>query len=487
MAITKVKTTCGVVTGLPSEGSDCTSFLGIPFAKPPVGELRYAAPEPAEPWEGERACTKFAPSCIQLDPPGGTLTYRVSEDCLYLNVFTPAGSDAEKLPVLFWIYGGGFTGGSTEDPEMNGTRLCEKGVVVVTVSYRCGVMGFMALPELEEKNGRVVNAGILDQIAALKWVRENISAFGGDPERVLIFGQSAGGMSVRMLLTSPLAAGLMSRAVVHSGGGLNEADPIRPKAEYMDLCRRTMEYLGWTFEDMMTRDAVEISEKMMKAVREAAAFDEVGYFQPFIDEYSILDVPGKLIAQGRYVDIPIICGTVAGDSWMFSRKVKAQLQEQAYFRGFSYAPSQAWAQLQLKTGGTPIYTYYMDRKQPPRPMKAFKRGGPPYGADTPHGTDVAYVFGTLDARGLPYEPYDYELSDAMMTYWTNFARTGDPNGDDLAPWPKYTSGTPVAMRFGTEGWAAENIVLTGEEQRTLDYTQKHPGLLTGLEGFFDET
>lgn len=485
MALLKVKTNCGVVTGKQGNNPEVSDFLGVPFAKPPVGALRYAAPQSAEPWEGERECKAFAPSCIQRDPPGGKLTYEISEDCLYLNVYTPADSAEEKLPVLFWIYGGGFTGGSTEDPEMLGEKLCEKGVVVVTVTYRCGVMGFMALPELEEKNGRVVNAGILDQIAALHWVQENIGGFGGDPQRVLIFGQSAGGMSVRMLLTSPLRDGLFSRAVVHSGGGLNEADPIRPKQEFMALCQKAMEHLGWTYEDMMTRDAVEVSEKMMQAVREIATDDEVGYFQPFMDGYSITEQPGKLIAKGEYMDIPIICGTVAGDSWMFSRKVKAQLTEQAYFRGFSYSPSQAWAQWQVKTGRTPIYTYYLDRKQPPRPMKAFKRGGPPYGADAPHGTDVAYIFGTLDERHLAYQEYDYEMSDAMMTYWTNFAKYGDPNGEGLANWPKYTAQTPYAMHFGTEGWQAENIVLSKEEQRTLEYTQEHPGLLTSLEGFFD--
>lgn len=485
MALLKVKTNCGVVTGKQGNNPAVSDFLGIPFAKPPVGGLRFAAPQPAEPWEGERACTEFGPSCIQWDPPGGKLTYPISEDCLYLNVYTPASSAGEKLPVMFWIYGGGFTGGSTEDPEMNGEHLCEKGVVVVSATYRCGMMGFMALPELEKKKGRVVNAGILDQIAALRWVQENISAFGGDPERVLIFGQSAGGMSVRMLLTSPLTQGLFSRAVVHSGGGLNEADPIRPKQEFMALCQKTMEHLGWTYEDLMTRDALEVNDKMMHAVKEVATDDEVGYFQPFIDEYSITEVPGKLISKGEYWNIPIICGTVAGDSWMFSRKVKHLLPDVAYLRGLSYAASQAWAQWQVKKGRTPIYTYYMDRKQPPRPM-GFKRGGPPFGANTPHSSDIAYVFGNLAVRMRPYESLDYAMSDAMMTYWANFAKSGDPNGEGMPNWPKYTAETPVAMHFSNTGWQAENIVLSRKEERTLEYTQEYPGLLTSLDGFFDK-
>lgn len=485
MALLKVTTAYGVVTGKQAGNPEISDFMGIPYAKPPVGELRYAAPQPPVPWEGERACTEFGPSCIQPVRPGAK-AYEMSEDCLYLNVYTPAKTAEEKLPVLFWIYGGGFTTGTSTDPEMLGESLCEKGVVVVTINYRCGVLGFFALPELEEKNGRVVNAGTLDQIAALRWVQANIAAFGGDPERVLVFGQSAGGMSTRMLLTSPLTRGLFSRVVVHSGGGLNEADPIRPKRDFMAVCQTTMKALGWTYEDMMTRDAQEINSKMMQTAREVIPEDEVGYFQPFIDEYSIIEVPGKLIAQGRYPDIPIICGTVAGDSWMFSRKVKGQLSETAYFRGFSYASSQAWAQLQVKTGRTPIYTYYMDRKQPPKKEHGgFRRGGPPYGADTAHSSDISYVFGTLDVRDGPYQPLDYEMSEAMQAYWTNFAKTGDPNGAGLAQWPVYTAQTPYAMHFGNEGWQAENIVLSEEEQRTLDYTQAHPGLLTSLDGFFE--
>ena len=170
---------------------------------------------------------------------------------------------------------------------------------------------------------------------------------------------------------------------------------------------------------------------------------------------------------------------------MFSRKVRDDLPELAYFRGFSYSPSQAWAQLQVKAGRPPIYTFYIDRRQPPRPPMGH-RGGPRYGADTPHSSDIAYVFGTLDARDGKYQPLDHAISDAMGTYWTNFAKTGDPNGEGLVPWPVYTAETPFAMHFGDEGWKAENIVRSEAEQRTLDYTREHPGLLTSLEGFFEK-
>lgn len=481
MAILSARTAYGIVTGKKAANPEISDFLGIPYAKPPVGELRFSAPLEPEPWEDERACTKFGPSCIQPEHPDMQMDSGVSEDCLYLNIYTPAERADLRLPVMFWIHGGGFTGGSSADPEMSGEKLAEWGVVVVTINYRCGVLGFLALPELTEKKGSAVNAGVLDQIAALRWVKHNIEAFGGDPERILVFGQSSGGMSTRMLLTSPLSRGLFSRAIVESGGGLNEADPIRPKQEFMSLCQRAMEHLGWTLEDLMTKDAMEVNEKMMQAARETVVTDEVGYFQPFIDEYSILEVPGKLIAKGEYMDIPIICGTVAGDSWMFSRKVRDQLTDQTYFRGFSYAASQAWANLQTEQNRTPIYTFYMDRRQPKRPMNGYRHGAPPFGADTPHGTEVAYVFGTLDARSTPFEPFDYEMSRVMQNYWTNFAKYGNPNGEGLAEWPPYTKETPYAMHFGQDSFRAEDIVHTKEEAWTLEYTKKHPGLLTSLQ------
>ena len=467
----RVKVKQGWVEGKPGKLPGTTAFLGIPFARSPVGELRYAAPQPPESWEGIRDCSEFQSSCIQ--PQRGE-TFPVSEDCLYLNVYTPAQSSENRLPVMIWIHGGGFNGGRTDTPVLDGAEINRRGVVLVTINYRCGVMGFCALPGWEHG----VNAGILDQIAALRWVRENIAAFGGDPDNITIFGQSAGGMSVRMLLTSPLTNGLFQRAIVQSGGGLNEADPIRQKNAFMQLCKRAMDHLGWTEEDLMQRDAMEITEAMNMAARACADTFEVGYFQPFIDGYSITDVPGVLIARGQYQDVPIMCGTVAGDSWMFSRKVRNQLADAAHFRGFSYAASQAWAQLTLQSGRTQIYTYYMDRKQPAVPNSHHHNGPPPYGAETPHTSDVAYVFGHRDIVGLPSEPIDVELSQQMCSYWCNFAKHGNPNGEGLEYWP-----INVAMHFGDHGCRAENIIMTSREQQTLDYTIAHPGLLTSLEGF----
>lgn len=485
MALLLAKTKYGLVRGVASHKNPAhTVFKKIPFAKPPVGELRFAAPQAPDGWEGELLCDQFSAACIQ--DKRENQPFEISEDCLYLNVYTPAQSEGERLPVLFWIYGGGFGGGYSAEPEFDGEAINSRGAILVTVNYRCSAMGFFSIPELREKNGFAGNVGLLDQIAALKWVQENISGFGGDPERVLIFGQSAGGMSVRMLLTSPLTKGLFSRAVPESGGGLNEGDLVRPREEFEELCSKSMEYLGWTLQDIMTKDAMEVNTRLNQAVRAIAPTHEVGYFQPFVDGYTLTEVPGVKIARGEYPDIPILVATVAGDSWMFSRNVRSQLEGNTnYFRAFSYTPSQAWAQLQVETGRTPIYAFWFDRKQPLK-ERGYRHGQPPYGAWAPHGSEIGYVFGTLKERELPFDEQDVALSRLLTGYWVNFAAKGDPNGEKLPQWPKYTKETPLTMHVGDDGCKAEQIVLTEDEQHVLDYTKAHPGMLCSLEGFFEE-
>lgn len=490
MALLTAMTKYGAVRGVVSEkNSGHSVFRGVPFAKPPVGELRFAPPLEPDSWEGERICDTFSDICIQGGHRGDTeRPMGISEDCLYLNIFTPAESPGEKLPVLFWIYGGGFSGGRGSDPEFDGEAINCEGAILVTINYRCGALGFFALPELDEKYGHSSNLGLLDQIQALKWVNENIAAFGGDPERIMIFGQSAGGMSCRMLLTSTLARGLFSRVVIESGGGLNEADPVRPAEEFREICGKCLTHLGWTYEDIMTRDAYEVNESLASAAKEVASGMTVGFFQPFIDGVVITDVPGRLVKNGSYPDIPVICGTVAGDSWMFSRLVKEKIGDNTdIFRGFSFSPGMTWARYQVRTGRTPIYTYYMDRVQPGGGNGGMMRhGAPPFGATTPHSSEIAYVFGTLDVkaekRGVQFEPFDEEMSRAMTRYWVNFAKTGDPNGEGLPVWPKYTEETPLAMHFGNECYEAEDIIRSEYEIRVLDHTERNPGLLDTIEG-----
>lgn len=485
MALLVATTKYGAVRGVPSEeNANHTIFKKIPFAKPPIGELRFAAPQEPNCWEDELLCDRFPPACIQ--DKYENQKFEISEDCLYLNVYTPAESSNEKLPVLFWIYGGGFTGGYSAEPEFDGEAINSCGAILVTVNYRCGPMGFFSVPELRERNGFAGNVGLLDQIAALKWVQENIQSFGGDPDRVLIFGQSAGGMSVRMLLTSPLTNGLFSRAVPQSGGGLNEGDLVRPREEFEEMCRKSMEYLGWSLDDIMTRDAMEVHAKLNEAVRAIADTHEVAYFQPFVDGYTLMEVPGVKIANGDYPDIPILVASVAGDSWMFSRKVRSQLEGNTnYFRAFSYSPSQAWAQNQVEKGRTPIYAFWFDKKQPQKD-RGYRHGQPPYGAWAPHSSEIGYVFGTLQERELPFDEKDTHISEMLTQYWVNFAATGDPNGAGLPQWPKYTKDTPLTMHVGDNGCAVEQIVLSEDEQRVLNYTKTHPGMLCSLEGFFTD-
>lgn len=479
MALITANTHIGPVRGIPGERNpEASVFRGIPFAAPPVGELRLRPPRPAQPWSGERLCDAFSPACIQTVKPGMD-KLEDSEDCLYLNIYTPAKAPGETLPVLFWLHGGGFSNGSASEAEFNGEHLCGLGAVVVTANYRCGALGFFTLPGWTDRGG---NLGLLDQLAALRWVHDNIAAFGGDPERVTVFGQSAGGMSARMLLTSPLAEGLMQRAIIESGGGLNEGDLVRSRKDFTRMCQSAMERLGWTERDVLTRPAEEVANALHTAARECSPSFEVAFFQPFVDGVILTGVPGKLIAAGQYPDIPVICGTVAGDSWMFSRKVREQLGDnEDYFRAFSYAAGEAWAQQQVRTGRTPIFTYYFDRRQPAgNGGFHMANGKPPYGASTPHSSEIAYVFGTLDTRKGAYTDYDRVLSDAMGRFWVNFAASGDPNGSKLPSWPKYTAETPQAMHFGDEGFQAERLVRTDGEQRIIELTIEHPGILECL-------
>ncbi len=482
MSMTKAKTTCGTVVGVPISPQRSV-FRGIPFAKPPVGSLRFQAPQPVDPWPGELACVDYPPACIQ-DAKRLSYSAEISEDCLYLNVFTPAASSAERLPVMVWIFGGGFQGGSSADPEFDGAALNEQGVILVTINYRCGPMGFFLNQALEQQFGCPGNVGLLDQIAALRWVQENIGAFGGDRQNVTIFGQSAGGISTRIHLTSPLSRGLFQKAIVQSGGGLNEADLMRPKEEFQQMCDAILAQLGWTTQDLMTRDALELSEALSGAAHTLLAGKEVGFFQPFLDGTVLKEVPGVAIHNQQYADVPIICGTVSGDSWMFSRKVLPELLKTgnvSYYRGFAISPHQVWGRLQAGWNRkAPFYAYYFERTQPEHPKQFSHR--PHFGWKTPHSSEIAYVFGTLATRG-GYVEADCEASRCMTRYWANFAKSGNPNGDGLEEWPAYTKNTPVTLHVTDDGMQAENIVLDEDENKVLSFLQHTPGMLTSLDGF----
>ncbi|MBN1791557.1 MAG: carboxylesterase family protein, partial [Bacteroidales bacterium] len=308
-----VKVQEGLLQGTHENG--LTIYKGIPFAAPPVGDLRWRAPQPAEKWEGIKQTDKFAAAPMQGgNPPSGK-----SEDCLYLNIWTPSKSEKEKIPVLVWIYGGGFSFGSTSDPVHNGGHLARKGVVLVSIAYRVGQLGFLAHPELsaENPNGVSGNYGLLDMIAGLKWIQKNIAAFGGDPDKVTIFGESAGGIAVSMLCASPLAKGLFHGAISQSGGSFGPTRPTTFPGENMKTLKQAEES-GLSFAHKVGVSSIADlrnieAEKLPSGMGMGGAW-------PIIDGYVIPDDQFRLYEAGRYNDIPILVGYNSDEGASFSRE-----------------------------------------------------------------------------------------------------------------------------------------------------------------------
>lgn len=479
MALHKAITKYGTAVGVDGNDPDISIFKGIPYAQPPVNELRFQPPVEPKKWTGEHRFDTWPSPCIQYTNkqlhseeinqiPDG------KEDCLYLNIFTPAKNEMECLPVMVWFFGGGFTNGWCADPEFRGEALVKKGIIQVTVNYRCGFLGFASHPFLSQhsKTHSSGNYGIMDQIAALKWIKDNIAAFGGDTSRITIFGQSAGGISCKLLLCCQQAEGLFRRVIIQSGGGLIAADPTRTANEMGSLVQDCLDLTGWKPEDLLHKEADEITEKMCDAAAEITEHKELFVFQPVVDNYLIKQVPEKAIAGGQFDDdIDIICGTVKGDSWMFSRGVREQVEKYPNISSaFAYAPGIGWARHQIRNGRRPIRTYFMERDQ--------GRG------ETPHCSDIPYIFGTLGvARPNLGESFDQVISQSLTSYWTNFAKTGNPNEEGLPNWPYYTENSPYALHITDSNIISENIVQSLDAEHVIDYSEDHPGFLVSLKGF----
>lgn len=460
----QVKTDGGLLQGTIEGG--LTVFRGIPFAAPPVGDLRWRAPQPAAKWEGVLEVNKFAPGPIQGgNPPAGK-----SEDCLYLNVWTPAKSKKDRIPVLVWIYGGGFGAGSTSEPNYSGEKLAEKGVVLVSIAYRVGQLGFLAHPELSKENPHNVsgNYGLLDMIAGLQWIQKNITAFGGDPDKVTIFGESAGGIAVSMLCASPLAKGLFHGAISQSGGSFG---PPRPTTFPGENLKRLSDAERDGEAYLKSADVTSIAELRKIEADKLPAGRGLGMSWPIIDGWVIPDDQYKLYEAGKYNDTPILVGYNSDEGASFSREkspeefiagVKARYGKfaedliKAYPPGENSVPKTArdlardaafgwhtwiWAKLQSKTGQSKVYYYYFDQ-HPDYPADSPRAG---YGS--PHGQDVAYVFKHLDASNQQLTETDHAISEAMATYWTNFAKYGNPNGEGVPEWPAFSDANPVVMYF----------------------------------------
>ncbi|MCV9387366.1 carboxylesterase/lipase family protein [Reichenbachiella ulvae] len=441
---------------------DLRVFKGIPFAQPPVGDLRWKAPQPPEKWDGIRQAVEYAPSPIQGgNPPSGK-----SEDCLYLNVWTRAQSNQDKLPVMVWIYGGGFGAGTTADPVCSGVELTKEGVVVVAIAYRVGILGFLAHPVLsaESPNGVSGNYGIQDQIAGLQWVQNNIEAFGGDPKNVTIFGESAGGISVSMLCASPLAEGLFHRAISQSGGSFGPTRATTYPGENM----KTLEMAHADGKAYVKRAGGNSIEELRQIPADSLPG---GRGWPIVDGHVIPDVQHKLYEKGKYNDVPVMIGynSDEGASFTWSRspedfvkgierrygkfadtllsvypmgenkitRTARDLNRDAAFGWQTWV----WAELQSQTGKSPVYYYYFDQHP------EYPEDSPKYGYGSPHGQEVAYAFGTLDEIEKPNDfiQVDSALSETMVSYWTNFSKYGDPNGENLPQWSAYTHSNPKVM------------------------------------------
>jgi len=476
-----------------SEG-ELRIFRGIPFAAAPVGALRWRAPQPVAKWHGVRPADRFAASCMQdptAEAPLGTPPLTVSEDCLYLNVWTHAQASQAALPVMVWIYGGGFNQGSAALPLYSGERLARHGVVVVSIAYRVGALGFLAHPALSAESEHHVsgNYGLLDQIAGLRWVERNIRAFGGDPRRVTIFGESAGGISVSMLAASPLARGLFSRAISESGGSFGPArSPPEPGENMLTLS--DAEHEGATFaEQLQAHTAVELRALSADAIQRAASRRRL--FWPVLDRWVIVGDQYTLYQQGHYTDTPILIGTNSDEGALFPDPQNPQAYSAAVKRRYGpYAdqllklyPSTGtdwrqssrdltrdaafgwhtwvWARLQAAHSKSKVFCYYFEHR-PPRPPRSRWKEAP----GAVHSEEMIYVFQHLSQSPLSWSDADRTLSDEMAAYWTNFARRGDPNEPGVPHWPQFTTSRQEVMHFSDAAHAG--TVANLEKLQALD-------------------
>lgn len=448
----------GTLRGEVNGDSSVVSFKGVPFAKPPVGELRWKAPLPPESWEGIREAKNFGPSAIQhlrySHLPNGPWTEEfmvqneVSEDCLYLNIWTPSGESTDQLPVMMYIHGGALQEGSGAIDVYDGEELAKEGIVVVTINYRLGVLGFMAHPELtaESPDNSSGNYGFLDQIAALHWINKNIHAFGGDPDRVTIAGQSAGAGSVRILTASPLARGLFQGAITQSGSSLVSGWGGPTTLE-------DAEKQGLQFAELKGAAKLEelrelTPEKLLEATEPSLRF------RGNIDGYLQTTDITTIFAEGKQNDTPFMTGLNADetryrgtDETNFAKfypyasedekaaAVKLAGQQQSMLNAW------LWLDHRASTAKTDGYVYYFDRAIPWPEYPAF-------GAF--HTGEVPYVFNNLKQLDRPWTAVDTMVAETMSSYWANFVKTGNPNGPGIPEWEAYHAGEKAVLRIGAE-------------------------------------
>lgn len=460
-----VRIDSGALAGLHDAATGLDEFRGIPYAAPPVGALRWKPPQAAAVWTGTRAADNFGPRCMQL-PLFGDMVFRsdgMSEDCLYLNVWTPAGNESRKLPVLVYFYGGGFVGGDGSEFRYDGASLAQRGIVTVTVNYRLGVFGFLALPALadESPHHAAGNYGMLDQVAALRWVHRNIAAFGGDPDEVTIGGESAGSMSVSALIASPLSKGLVQRAIGESGAVLANLAPW-PLAE--------AERQGEVFEKHVGAHSLAALRAMPASVLLAATHDEdAAKIMVDVDGWFLPRAPDAIYKSGAQAHIPLLVGSNSGEgSWkqlLGDEPPTPANYRAAVERKFGKHASEAlklypgndeaevktsgtalegdefialatwrWMQWQRETGGAPVYYYWFTKARP-----ATRDGSAGADEAAVHSGEIEYALGNLATnRVYAWTAADDKVSATMEGYFANFIKTGNPNGAGLPHWPAAT-------------------------------------------------
>jgi len=464
-----VKVTGGEIIGTQSDSLNI--YLGIPFAAPPIGNLRWREPQPVIPWNGIKETKRYASACAQT---AEWITHPKSEDCLYLNIWAP--EKAKKLPVMVWIHGGGLYGGTAAQSGYDGANLAKRGAVIVTLNYRLGILGFFSHPELtkESSRGSSGNQGILDQIAALRWVQQNITRFGGDPERVTIMGNSSGGESVAILVASPLAKGLFQRAIAESG---NDAMPINTEDNNRFDLKSTAEAKGLKFATALGAKNLDTLRKMSLENLQKPGWTP----RTFVDGYLLHNDMTSIYRHRDQNDVPLLVGWTAeegkdlapeylgeGDftAIKYRELVTTLLGHTpsdrllAAYPGTSDAQAKAsinqltndwwgwrmvrWAEIQAKYGHAKPYVYFFSHR-PAEPLTTCF-----YGCGVGHGVEIQYVFHNINQDSRPWTTADRQLADRLADTWINFARTGTPNGKGLPIWPIFNGSLPTILRIGDE-------------------------------------
>ncbi len=481
--IDEVRVDSGTLKGLNADG--VRAFKGIPFAAPSIGENRWRAPQPVVPWKGARSAAAYGSDCMQLPFPGDAapLGNKPAEDCLYLNVWAPVERHSTKLPVMVWIYGGGFVNGGTSPAVYDGTHFAKSGVVLVSFNYRVGRFGFFAHPALtrEDPNALLGNYCFLDQIAALKWVQKNIARFGGDPGNVTLFGESAGGASVLTMMTTPLARGLFQKAIVESGGGrsllgpmrrIHESAPNLPSGEAVGVA--FAEKAGIKGDDAAALAALRQlpAERVVDGLN-MASMGNPTYSGPMIDGKIVVESSEQAMLGGRAMNIPVMAGANSSDiGFSFAKSMDELFAPFGANREKAQAVYNPDKSTEFRKIGLVVA---MDRMmvEPARfVVRTAAAAGQPayeyrfsYVAESlrkqwngaPHATEIPFVFDTVAARyGKDLAPADEAAAKAAIAYWVAFAKTGNPDGEGRPHWPRYTAADDELMNFTNSGPVAEH-------------------------------